>query len=154
QGNASPFSANTTLNNDASRKPIFVDLAYAKWTPTKWGQFEIGKMNNAFWFTDMVMDPDYNPEGAQEKFTYDINPNHHLNFIMGQWVIQENFSSTGTTNNNDTYIFMNQVDWTAKWTKQLSTRVGAALMNFKNQHDISPALDNQFLNQNGTIAGG
>ena len=24
-------------------------------------------MNNAFWFTDMVVDPDYNPEGAQQK---------------------------------------------------------------------------------------
>src|SRR4051794_568270 len=59
----SATSANTTMNNNASRKFIFVDLAYAKWTPAKWVQAEFGKMNNAFWFTDMVFDPDYNPEG-------------------------------------------------------------------------------------------
>ena len=64
--NGSALSANTTANNDAGRKPIFVDLAYAKWTPVKWAEAQIGKMNNAFWFTDMTMDPDYNPEGAQE----------------------------------------------------------------------------------------
>ncbi|MGI8965685.1 MAG: putative porin [Limisphaerales bacterium] len=29
----SPFSANTDLGNDGSRKFLFVDLAYAKWTP-------------------------------------------------------------------------------------------------------------------------
>jgi len=70
-GTASPFSANTTMNNDAARKGIYVDLAYAKWTPTDWAQVQIGKMNNDFWFTDMLMDPDYNPEGMQEKFGYD-----------------------------------------------------------------------------------
>src|SRR5947207_1866388 len=69
----SGFSANTTLNNDGSRKFVFIDLAYAKWKPADWFGAQIGKMASEFWFTDMVLDPDYNPEGAQQKFTYAIN---------------------------------------------------------------------------------
>jgi hypothetical protein len=148
---ATPFSANSTLNNDGSRKFIFIDLAYAKWTPAKWGQFEIGKMNNAFWFTDMVFDPDYNPEGAQEKLGFDINDSQRIGLTSGQYVIQENFASTGSGNNNDVYLFVNQIDWTAKWTPQLSTRLAGAMYNFKNQQDISGGLET-FINQNGTPA--
>jgi len=87
----SAFSANTTLNNDASRKFIFVDLAYAKWTPCNEFQAEVGKMNGPFWFTDMVLDPDYNPEGGQEKIAYALNDNHKVSLTSGQYVIAENF---------------------------------------------------------------
>jgi len=149
----SPFSANTTIGNDASRKLIFVDLAYAKWTPATWLQAEIGKMAAPFWFTDMVLDPDYNPEGAQQKFSFDILGQQRISFTSGQYVIMENYNATGAGNNNDTYLFINQIDWAAKWTPLLSTRFGIALMNFKNQQDISPDLET-FLNQNGTPAVG
>jgi hypothetical protein len=160
----SPFSANTTFNNDASRKFIFVDLAYAKWKPKDWFSAELGKMNNAFWFTDMVMDPDYNPEGAQEKFILAVNDRHKINFTAGQYVIFENFNAT-TNNENfsanntviapnrDVYIFMGQVDWTAKWSDHWSSRLGVAAYGFLNQQDVSPALET-FLNQNGTSAAG
>jgi len=138
----SPFSANTTLGNDASRKLIFVDLAYAKWTPAPLFQAEIGKMASPFWFTDMVLDPDYNPEGVQEKFGYDIiNDKNHIGITSGQYVIMENYNATGSGNNNDTYLFINQLDWAAKWTPQLSSRLAVAMYNFKNQADISPDLE-------------
>jgi hypothetical protein len=116
------------MGNDDARKGIFIDLAYAKWTPTDWAQFQVGKMNNDFWFTDMVWDPDYNPEGMQEKLGYDINENHRLNLTAGQFVIQENYNGTGTAANSDVYLFMNQLDWQAKWTKKFSSRAGVALM--------------------------
>jgi len=160
----SPFSANTTLGNDGSRKFIFVDLAYAKWKPEDWFSAEIGKMNNAFWFTDMTMDPDYNPEGAQEKFSWVLNKEHKLDFTAGQYVIYENFNAASNnenfnTNNTlispnrDVYLFVGQVDWTAKWSDHLSSRLGVAGYAFLNQRDISPALE-IFLNQNGTSAAG
>ncbi|MDB6018984.1 MAG: hypothetical protein JWR19_3473 [Pedosphaera sp.] len=160
----SPFSANTTMNNDASRKFIFVDLAYAKWTPERWFEASIGKMNNAFWMTDMVFDPDYNPEGAQEKFTYELNDKNKFSFTSGQWVIAENFSATGSGNNNDAYVFVNQVDWSAKWTPKISSRVAVGIYSFMNQHDITsgsatsldgnPNVTPSFINQNGTPASG
>jgi hypothetical protein len=147
----SPFSNNTTFNSDGSKKLLFVDLAYARWHPAEWVQLEIGKMSSALWFSDMVMDPDYNPEGAQEKFAYKLNDQHTIGFSSGQYAIQENFSSNGKGNQNDVYLFVNQLDWSAKWTPRISSRVGVGMMSFKNQRDISKDLET-FLGQNGTPA--
>jgi hypothetical protein len=111
-------------------------------------------MNNAFWFSDMVMDPDYNPEGAQEKFTLPVAEKHKFSFTSGQFAIAENFSAGGgTNNNNDTFLFVNQVDWTAQWARNFSTRVSGASMNFLHQRDLPSSLED-FVSatQNGTRA--
>ena len=147
----SPFSNNTTMTGDGSKKFIFVDLAYGKWTPRDWVQLELGKMVSPFWFTDMTFDPDYNPEGIQQKFTLKYSEDHVLGFTAGQYVILENFSSSGAGNQNDVYLFINQAYWAAKWAPALSSRLAVGMMNFKNQHDISPDLET-FINQNGTPA--
>ena len=151
----SPFSANTTLDSDATRKDIFIDLAYGKWTPCQWATAEVGKMNNAFWFTDMSMDPDYNPEGAQQKFGYNINDSQRINYTAGEWVIAENFFGNGQNDNKDVYLFVNQLDWAAKWTSLISTRFGVGIMNFLHQKSIGfDGNGSGLLNQNGTPAGG
>lgn len=149
----STFSANTTMNNDASRKFIFVDLAYAKWKPADWASVQFGKMNSDFWFTDMVLDPDYNPEGAQQKLSYDLNKQHKLSLTAGEWVIAENFASTGAGANRDVYLFAAQADWTAKWSEKWASRVGVGSYVFANQNAVSPALET-FLNQSGASAAG
>ncbi|MDB6055504.1 MAG: hypothetical protein JWN25_3027 [Verrucomicrobiales bacterium] len=147
------FSANTTLNGDASRKFLFVDAAYAKWTPREWIQLQFGKMDNLFWISDAAIDYDYQPEGGQEKLTLAITDNQKVNFAAGQWVISENYGSTGVGNQNDTYSFVEQIDWTAKWTKQFSTRLALSSISYKNQKDIPAGLE-AFINQNGTPATG
>jgi hypothetical protein len=150
----SPFSANTTLNNDGSRKFLFVDLAYAKWKPEDWFSAQFGKMNSDFWLTDMVLDPDYNPEGAQQKFSIPLSADHKINLTGGEWVIAENFASTGTNvQNKDVYLFVAQADLAAKWTKELGSRVGIASYAFANQSAM-PASMETFINQNGTSAAG
>lgn len=150
----SVFSANTTMNNDASRKFIFVDLAYAKWKPEDWFTGQIGKMSSDFWFTDMVLDPDYNPEGAQEKFVFALNDRNKLSLSAGQFVIAENFDSTGSdAANQDAYLFVGQMEWAAKWNEHLSSRLGVAGYAFANQEGISAGLET-FLGQNGTSASG
>ena len=149
----SPYSANTTLNNDASRKFIFVDLAYARWKPADWFSADVGKMNNAFWFTDMVMDPDYNPEGAQQKATLVLHKDQKIGFTAGEFVILENYNAGGTGPNNDPFLFMGQIDWSAKWTDKLSSRVGVAAYAFDHQNAGSTNLES-FLNQGGTPAFG
>jgi hypothetical protein len=141
-GNSDPLSTNTTLDNNGSKKAVNIDLAYAKWTPRPWVALEAGKMNNAFWMTEMVFDGDYTPEGAQEKFIYVINDSHTLAFTSGQFVIDENFSGTGAAPNNDTFLFVNQVDWTAKWSPHASSRLAAGLMNFMNQRNNTVASGN------------
>ncbi len=162
------FSPNTTFNNDAARKFIWVDLAYGRWTPTKWLDLSFGKMNNYFWASEMIFDPDYNPEGAQERLTYEINDKHRVGITSGQWVIAENFSANGTGVNNDAYVFVNQADWQALWSPKVSTRVGVGMYNFLHQYAISsfvpggggtpldsnPNVGASFINQNGIPASG
>jgi hypothetical protein len=149
-----PFSANTTLNNDGSRKFIFVDLAYAKWKPTDWFSAEIGKMAGPFWMTDMVFDPDYNPEGAQQKVSLKLDDHHQLHFTAGEYVIVENYNATGSSRqNDDVYLFMGQAEWAAKWSDRLASRLAVGAYAFANQNAISTNLET-FLNQNGASAAG
>jgi hypothetical protein len=147
------YTANSTLNNDAARKPVFIDAAYAKWTPKEWCQFQFGKMDNLFWITDAAIDYDYQPEGFQQRFSYHFNENHKVTLTAGQWVIAENYPSSGVGNSNDIYAFLEQVDWTAKWGKRFGTRVGVSSITYKNMGDMNPALE-AFINQNGTPAVG
>jgi hypothetical protein len=149
----SPFSANTTEGNDSSRKFIFVDLAYGKWKPADWFTAEVGKMNSAFWFTDMVLDPDYNPEGAQEKVTLKLNDNHKLNLTAGQYVILENFGST-------VLRAAPTATSISSWRKLIGRRNGRTIClhspgryAFMNQSAVSTNLE-AFLGQNGTSAAG
>ncbi len=59
-----PISNNQTLTSTFDKKAIFVDKAYAKYTPQKWVSFIGGKMTNPFLTTDIAWDPDVTPEGV------------------------------------------------------------------------------------------
>jgi len=59
-----PLSNNQTFTNTFDKKSIFVDLAYAKYSPWSWFALTGGKMNNPFQSTDITWDPDTTPEGA------------------------------------------------------------------------------------------
>ena len=68
-GGVDPISTNQTLQNNASKKGVFLDLAYAKWSPLNtrdWsGSLTFGKMENPFVFpSTMMFDRDYTPEGG------------------------------------------------------------------------------------------
>jgi len=149
-GQGSPFSGNSTFNNDSSRKPVFLDLAYMRYTPFSWMELQAGKMQDLFWATPMIFSPDYNPEGAQEKFTAPINDTHSINFTSGQWVICENSSAA------DTFVMVDQIDWTAKWHKKFSTRLGVGSYNFIAQDAMANNTVESFVSsyQNGTPSTG
>src|SRR5687768_4143216 len=61
-----PISGNTTMQDNGSKKFVYIDTAYGKWTPVKTGPWllsgTIGKMENPFVVSDMVFDGDYTPE--------------------------------------------------------------------------------------------
>ena len=60
----SPITANQDLNSLESRKFIWIDQAYAKWTPIKTSDWTvtgtIGKMENPFQLSNMIFDSDIN----------------------------------------------------------------------------------------------
>ena len=63
-----PTSNNTTFTGNGTKKFIFVDTAYGKWTPINDGDWMLsgtfGKMDQPFDASSMVFDPDYTPEGG------------------------------------------------------------------------------------------
>lgn len=53
---------------------VFVGQLYLRYKPAPWLSLEAGKIPNPLLTTPMVWDPDINPEGFAEQFTYHITP--------------------------------------------------------------------------------
>lgn len=85
-----PRSGNFTLQDSFSKKNLWVDYAYARWTPVQ--QFSItgGKFANPFWQpSDMLISADINPEGAAIKLEGNVADNFGLFFNGGIFVLDE-----------------------------------------------------------------
>ncbi len=63
-------TTNQSFGSDFRGKEIFFDRVYAGWKPTKWLGITGGKQKNPFVTTDLVWDPDVNPEGLAEVLSY------------------------------------------------------------------------------------
>ena len=98
-----PASNNQDMNNGASKKPIFLDLAYIDWNLFGPDNSELhfigGKMNNPFitMNDDLVWDPDITPEGFALKGVYDLSPVT----LMGNlgYIVVANQNSINAANN-------------------------------------------------------
>jgi hypothetical protein len=123
-----PISNNTTMQDNGSKKFIYVDLAYGKWTPFKGphftGGFIIGKMENPLALSDLVFDPDYTPEGAALQFGCRFDDRHSLKFNGGCFIVDELSGST-----RDPFYAGAQVRWDAAWNARFNTTLGAAYLN-------------------------
>jgi hypothetical protein len=134
-----PLSNNTTFENDATKKPVWIDTAYATWTPIHDGEWTlsgtIGKMVNPFVFQSyMEFDPDYTPEGAALQAAYKINDAHALKFNGGAFVLDE-LAASG----RDPFLFGGQILWDAKWTKQIESSLGVSGFSVVNTGNLTTA---------------
>jgi len=142
-----PQSANTTFSNNFDYKNIWVDKAYAAYSPdwAKWGpisNFSItaGKTDNPFergskqliWKRDNVR-----PEGIAETADFSLYEGDNINLkaygLLGQYVLQEKGAASNTTTSlgqqRDAELFAYQVGinplistgWTKEPIEELST---------------------------------
>ncbi|MDY7011423.1 MAG: putative porin, partial [Planctomycetota bacterium] len=74
-GYSDATSSNQTFSDFFSEKPIWIDLAYAKYAPDWLKGFTIigGKMKNPYVHTDLVWDSDVNPEGVWTQYKPTFN---------------------------------------------------------------------------------
>ena len=130
-----PISGNTTFQNNADKKSLYIDQAYGKWTPIHGSALTaaltIGKMENPFVFSDMVFDPDYTPEGLALNMAYEINGKHKLSLNGGYFLLDELSVST-----SDPSLVGIQMRWDAKWNSHLSTSVGGAYLALENEYQL------------------
>jgi len=133
-----PVSANTDLSDNASRKFVWFDAAYAKWTPIHSGGWIasgiIGKMDNPFALSPMVFDPDYQPEGAAAQVSYAFNDQHTLRFIGAAFVLDE--FNQGPAASHDPYMAGGQLLWEAKWSAKWESSLTAAAFGFGSRDNL------------------
>lgn len=137
-GAGNPVSNNTTMENNFSKKPLWVDTAYGKWTPINGNGWllsaTVGKMDNPFLFTPMVFDPDITPEGGALQAGYIINNVHSLSLVGAGFVLDEQ-----TTSSHDPAMYGGQLIWNAKWSPKWSTSLGAGALNLVNRSFLTTA---------------
>lgn len=136
QGN--PLSGNATMQNNGTKKGIWIDSAYAKWTAINDGEWlfaaTVGKMDNPFSFTPMVFDPDYTPEGGAVNSGYTFNDQQSVTFTGAAFVLDELAGST-----QDPWMYGGQVLLNSKWTPKLSTTVGVGAFQIGSPRNLTTA---------------
>jgi hypothetical protein len=144
----SPNSNNSTLQDNFSKKSVYIDAAYGKWTAinddTWMVAATIGKTDNPFQLTPMVFDPDLTPEGATLQTSYKINDHHSLALTGAAFVLDEEKLST-----QDPFMYGAQFIWGAKWTPKLSSSLGVAAFDIVNRDQLTTA-NVQYINQGNT----
>ncbi len=120
-----PVSNNTTEAGGFSKKPIWIDTAYGKWTAINSGGWVLsaiaGKMENPFTVTPMVFDADITPEGGALQGSYTFNDKHTLAFTGAGFVLNEEKNST-----HDPMMYGGQALLNSKWNLKWSSSVGLA----------------------------
>jgi hypothetical protein len=133
-----PISGNSTLQNNGSKKFVFLDLAYGRWTfinnKSLTGGLTIGKMENPFVFSDLMFDADYTPEGAGMNLVYNINDVHAIKALGGAFLLDELGADE-----QDPYMYGGQIRWDAKWSQRFSSTIGAALLLIQNEENLTSA---------------
>ena len=131
-----PISQNQSLQNNGSKKGIFLDLAYGKWsfinTKSLTESITIGKMENPFVFSDMVFDGDYTPEGAGYNLIYRASDAHTIKLNAGAFVLDEIGGDS-----KDPYMYGAQVRWDATWSKNIASSMGIAGLSLVNEQGLT-----------------
>lgn len=152
QQGGDPISGNTSFNDNGSKKFVYIDLAYGRWTALNTPDFKlvttVGKMENPFVVSEMMFDGDYTPEGAAINFNYNINDDHILKLNLGAFALDEISAKTA-----DPYLAGVQVRHDANWTKKLQSSVGAGMFWISHEENLADA-DVPNLNRGNTRSGG
>ncbi len=156
-GDGDPISTNQTLQDNASNKPLGIDLAYLKWmainSPTFSGILSVGKIENPFVFSDLVFDPDYTPEGAGEQLSFTLSDAQSLKLNAGQFVLDE-LGNSG----RDPYLFGGQVRLESIWSPKVNTSLGASILTITSPESLTsgavPDINRGNLRQTGVSADG
>lgn len=136
-------SANTDLGNGWSRKPIWVDTAYGKWTPIHNDQWTVsgtlGKMDSPFQISNMVFDYDLEPEGAALQMSYVPMAGQTLKFNGGLFLLAELNQTAGAGNSRDPGLYGAQIIWESKWLPAVETALGLSWFSLFNQSQLFQA---------------
>ncbi len=134
-----PVSANTTLQGGSSRKFVWLEQAYAKWTPIHTADWTasatIGKMDSPFEISNMVIDYDYLPEGAALQAAYKVTDRNTLKVNGGIFALGELNQGAGAS--HDPYFAGAQALWNAKWTPKIESTLGVSAFTLESKENLN-----------------
>jgi hypothetical protein len=126
-GNGFQNTTNQSFDEHGRGKDIFLDRAYAKWQPKDCFTLVGGKMENPFFTTPLVWDPDVSPEGTAQKVNYGVNDNLEVFGNFGQWFVEElNIKDT----NSDATLLAWQLGTTYKATQKVKLQCALSYYHF------------------------
>ena len=153
----SPLSGNTTMQDNGSKKSLYVDAAYGKWSPhgDNWTVSTIvGKMDQPFQVTPMEFDADYTPEGLALQSTYKLSDSQALAFNSGAFVLDNETPGTGLVagtpfTSRDPFVYGFQLILNSKWSPKVESSVGVSIFDIASKENLGGA-NVQFINQGNT----
>jgi hypothetical protein len=152
-----PITANTDLSSLESRKFIWVDAAFARWTPIHNGDWNvsasIGKIDNPFQLSNMIWDYDINPEGAAFQVVHNFSEKQVLKATGAFFVLDElnqvNNSVPGINPKQDPFVYGGQMILESKWTPKFDTSLGVAVFDIAYNDSLSTLIQ-PFYNSGNT----
>ncbi|MBW2615240.1 MAG: putative porin, partial [Deltaproteobacteria bacterium] len=116
--NQEATTTNQSFTSDFNDKGIYLHRAYGTYKPKWLPGLEVtaGKFKNTFMYTDIMWDPDVNPEGIYERYQYQGWENFKPFIHLGQMQVNEVNRQA-----DDTALYINQIgfDWkigSVKWS--------------------------------------
>jgi hypothetical protein len=156
-GGGQPLSNNSTFQDNGTKKSVYIDTAYGKWTALKSDGWllstTIGKMYNPLQFTPMVFDPDWTPEGAAVQGGYIFNDQQAILINGVAFVEDQEVGGTDKGSVRAPALFGGQAIWNANWTQRIGTSLGLGGFAIINSTNLTTA-NVPYVNQGNTRTAG
>lgn len=132
---ADSTSTNETLTNAFEKKTIGLDRGYITYAPKahKWLSLTGGKFSPTFQKTNQIFDPDLNPEGFSEKFSFDF-PKYSMLKNVSLIGLQLYVNEVGGS--NDAYAFGGQGQAKLQLGKFWTMTPSYMILNFRNENQL------------------
>lgn len=158
-------SANQSMGNGFGKYPIQVGLVYLQWKPTNWLTLTGGKQRNPLYTTDLMWDPDINPEGASEALSFHPTDNFSIGLTAGQFIYADNGENSGdsitsftngstTANNNDVWMFAEQVPMQFNFNKDTFVKEVPGFLAYMGGGNTNISASAGSAGSNGVFGGG
>lgn len=121
-------TSNQTMDDEFNNKDVFIGRIYATYQP-KWApglDLVGGKFKNTFLHTDIMWDPDVNPEGVYERYQYSGWKTVQPFVQFGQMVVAENNKTA------DAYLFLWQAGADFKLGKDVKLTLAGSYYDWQN----------------------
>ena len=148
-----PLSNTSTLQDNGTKKDIYIDTAYGKWTALNGDGWLfsaiIGKMDNPLQFTPMVFDADWTPEGAAIQSGYTFNEAQSILVNGAAFVEDQEVGGTDKGSVQAPALFAGQAIWNANWNQRFGTSLGIGGYILANSQNLTTASV-PYINQGNT----